>query len=179
MGVKRVNPNALKELERKIKELDSYTSKLGWFENAQEEDGTPSAYVASVQEFGSGKIPPRLGMRETVKEKRVPWTTFAKGAAKKVLDGTWSGRDAMLALAYQGHKDIYKRINSNPGPPLSDLTLALRKKREQGVKIAGSIVWETWRKLKEGEAVPLSTNTQTLVDTSRMLNNLDVLVENK
>lgn len=179
MGVKRDKPNAFKDLEVKLKELDGYTAKLGWFENAKEEDGTPSAYVASIQEYGSGKIPPRLGMRETKKEKQSVWKDFAKGASKKVLDGSWNGRDAMTALAYQAHKDIYKRINSNPGPPLSDLTLALRKKREQGIKVTGSIVWETWRKLKAGEAVALSTNTQTLVDTSRMLNNLDVLVENK
>lgn len=178
MGVKRDNPNAFKNLEIRIKELEGYTAKVGWFANAKEENGTPSAYVATVQEYGHGKIPPRLGLRETLKNKQDIWKDFTKGAAKKVLSGQWNGRSAMEALGYQGQKDIYKRINSNPGPPLSELTLALRKKRESGVKITGSIVWETYHKLQDGDNVPLSTNTQTLVDSGRLLNNLEVLVEN-
>ncbi len=177
MDVKRGNPNGFKDLELKLKELAGYTAKVGWFENAKEEDGTPSASAAVFNEFGHGKVPPRLGMRETVKKNAASWKDFSSKAAKQVLDGKWSGKDATTAIAYQAHKDLYKRINSNPGPPLSELTLALRKKREDGVKITGRVVGETAARLRAGENVALSKNTQTLVDTSRMLNNLDVLVE--
>lgn len=177
MDVKRSDPEAFQKLELKLKQLQGYTAKVGWFENAKEEDGTSSAAAAAYNEFGHGKVPPRLGMRGVVKAQSAAWRDFARGASKRIMDGNWTARDAMEALGNQGHKDIYKRINSNPGPPLSELTLALRKRREDGKLINGRVIGEIYAKLKAGESVPLSRNTQTLVDTSRMLNNLSVLVE--
>lgn len=176
-GVKRDNPNAFKQLEMKFKELASAQVKIGWFENDKEENGTPSAYAASIQEFGYKKIPPRLGMRETMDEKKSSWKDFSKAAAKQVLKGSYTGRDAMEALGNKAWADFYARINSNPAPPLSPLTLALRYQREQGKKITGTLVGQTAARLHAGDNVRLSSNTQALVDTGRLLNNLRVLVE--
>ena len=71
-AVKHSNPNAFKNLEVNLAQLGNSEAKVGWFENAKYSDGTPVAYIASIQEFGypEGNIPPRLGMRFTAASRK-------------------------------------------------------------------------------------------------------------
>lgn len=64
--IKRKNPGAFETLRSRIKELDGKVAKAGWFESSKYEDGTPVAYVASIQEFGAhinhpGGTPYKIG----------------------------------------------------------------------------------------------------------------------
>lgn len=53
--------------------------KVGFFPSSKYEDGTPVAYVAIIQEFGSPEqgIPPRSFMRTTIAEKQNEWQGVA------------------------------------------------------------------------------------------------------
>lgn len=51
--VKRENPQVFAQIENRIKELTGSQAKVGWFESARYENGTPVAYVAAIQEYGA------------------------------------------------------------------------------------------------------------------------------
>lgn len=129
MQVRRDNPKGVEKLLEQCLGLAGYESKVGWFENAKEEDGTQTAYVAAIQEFGvpSKNIPPRLGFRETAIKRKKSWRSVIEGASKQVLKGNMNGQEAMEALALAARGDLFKRINSNPLPQLSERTLAARR----------------------------------------------------
>lgn len=152
--MKQSNPNWAKEMTQLLDGLDSYEGKIGWFENAKEEDGTPSALVASAHEFGvpSKNIPPRLGMRETAAKKERSWRDIAEQLAKKVMEGTLEPKQLIETLVQVARRDFFKRINSNPGPPLKKKTLQRRRRRG-------------------------NTTETTLIDTHRMIEQLETKVE--
>lgn len=152
--MKQSNPNWAKDLTTKLDELEGYEGKVGWFSNAKEEDGTPSAYVASVNEYGypEGNIPPRLGLRETAAKKEVSWRTAAAAQAKKIMEGDAAPQSLVEMLVQICRRDFFKRINSNPPPPLKQATLDARKRK--------GIMHE-----------------RTMVATGRMIEQLDSKVE--
>lgn len=148
--VRRDNPKAIERLLEKTLGLTGYETKVGWFANSKEENGTPSAEVAAVQEFGNKKknIPPRLGIRETAAKREKSWRNGMKNFANSVLEGHMNGQEAMEALGLMARGDIFKRINSNPGPPLAERTLQARRRKGR-------------------------THTETMVDSGRMIEGLD------
>lgn len=152
--MKQSNPNWAKQLTLKLDQLESYEAKVGWFENAKEEDGTPSAVVAAAHEFGVPKrnIPPRLGMRETAAKKEKSWREAALFLASKVMEGSLAPKALVETLGAMAKRDFFKRINSNPGPPLKKKTL--QRRRRKG-----------------------NTTDTTLIDTHRMIEGLELKVE--
>ena len=56
-----------------IRDIQSKKLRVGWFDTARYQDGTPVAYVAAIQEFGHGAIPPRPFMRPTIAQQRQAW----------------------------------------------------------------------------------------------------------
>ena len=148
--VKRDNPKGIEKLLEKALGLAGFETKVGWFENAKEENGQQTAYVAAVQEFGSPakNIPPRLGIRETAAKREKSWRSFIGQAAEQVLNGSMSGEEAMEGLGLKARGDIFRRINSNPNPRLSERTLAARRRKGR-------------------------THTETLVDSGRMIETLE------
>lgn len=132
--VRRSNPNAFKNLEINLAQLGNSEAKVGWFENAKYPDGTPIAYIASIQEFGypDGNIPPRLGMRFTAAAARKKWRAESEILSKRVLEGKMSGHDSMQAIALLAEGDFVEHISSNPPPPLKPATLASRHRRGRG-----------------------------------------------
>lgn len=173
----QTNPNGFKNIEKALKQLDGYEAKIGWFDNARYPDGTPVAYVAAIQEYGHGPIPPRLGLRGVPDKHRDEWKENAAIISKRVLAGQMTGLKGMQLLAEAVQNDVLDRITSNPPPPLKPLTLAIRRQRELGKKITGSLVGELARKLDEGKYVPLSANTRALDDTNTLISHLDNKVE--
>lgn len=162
MGVKRSNPNWEKEFDLKLKQLSGNQAQVGYFSDAVYPDGTKVAYVAAIQEFGYGKIPPRLGWRFTTVAKKDDWRDTAKVLSKRVLDGKMTGRDAIELVGEKAKSDLLDHMTSNPAPPLKPLTLALRKMQQDGVKITGTLVGQTAARLNAGENVPLASNTHAL-----------------
>lgn len=154
MEVRRDNPKGIEKLLQQALGLAGYETKVGWFENAKEENGEQTAYIASIQEFGvpSKNIPPRLGFRETAAKRQKSWRDFIKGAATQVLEGRMNGEEAMEGLGLKARGDLFRRINSNPPPPLSEKTLAARRRKGR-------------------------THTETLVDSGRMIESLESKTE--
>lgn len=183
MAVKRSNARAFATLDAKLKELEGVEAKAGWptvQHYAMTE--TPVAYVAAIQEFGDGKIPPRPFMRPTVAAKGKSWITLLGQGAKAVINNQAEALQVMDAVAMKAAGDVGKTITEIQAPPLSLLTLMLRKwKREHpGERVTGTIVGEQAAKLKKGPP-DLSGMTPTemkpLVETRFMLQQLTGLAE--
>lgn len=154
---------ASKTLEQALAEMKQYAGKVGWFEDAKYLDGTQIAMVASAQEFGTGKIPPRSFMRTTSTEQAARWRAVAHDGAKKILDGKMTTKDAIERVCLQAVGDVKKKIASIMSPPLKPETVKARIKR-QG--------------LTKKKSLPI-TIAKPLVDTGEMLARLTHKVEKK
>lgn len=147
-------------LEQGARELSAVQGKVGFFESAKYPDGTPVAYVASVQEFGyaEGGIPPRSFMRTTAAEQGKNWTdAFGKGA-KAIARGTFTAHQVMDAVGQLAAGDIRKKISEITSPPLKDATIKARQRRYADKKTVGKLA-------------------KPLVDTAVMVNSVTNIVE--
>lgn len=173
------NPKAFQELNAGLKALDSKVVKVGWFESAQYENGTPVAYVASLAELGHGATPPRSFMRTTALAKVSDWFDIAARGANAVLEGNETVDDVLGALGVKIQEDIKDTIANLYSPPLSKVTLMARKYREEGRKVAGKQIGRFVRKVKENDYKDsdLSTNTKPLIETKTMIRTLTNVVE--
>jgi hypothetical protein len=129
--IKSANPKAFETLTNRLKELASFQTKVGWFEDSKYENGTPVAYVAAIQELGfpAGKIPPRPFMRPTVIEQKNAWSEATKVVAARVLAGKMTAQQAMDTLGGIAEGDVLKKIKSITTPPLKPSTLRARRAR--------------------------------------------------
>lgn len=133
----------LKEILAGLKDAET---KVGIVESLKYEDGTPVAYVAAIQEFGvpARSIPPRPVFRPTIAEKKESWKILMDKAAKKIGKGL-TAAEAMELVGLQAAADIRKSYSQLNSPPLSLVTLRLRKLKREGVKITGKTVGEVHR----------------------------------
>lgn len=163
-----------KDLLVALKGLEGVRGKTGYFETAKYEDGTPVAYVATVQEFGFKSIPPRPTMRPTAAEKGKTggaWATLFGKGAKAVLDGNATPIQVMESLALVAAGDVSKAIAALTDPPLSPLTLLARLyKRDMGQKIKSGKTLGTLSKSLDAGPPNLAglVSTKPLVDTGQM-----------
>ena len=178
----RVEGAGKAELEAAMRGIAQSRARVGWLESAKYPSGTPVAYVAAIQEFGSPKngIPPRPFIRPTIAQRMNAWRAMAKRGASAVLaDGAPPSK--MLGLvAEQARGDILKSIRNVTNPPLSPVTLVLRQWRKGGVKISGKSVGLAARLIKEGVINPFSvtpTGAKPLVETGYMIKTLVAVVE--
>lgn len=119
-------------LMRRLKEMadkvgDGGTLRTGFLENATYPDGTPVAYVAAIQEFGSPEkgIPPRSFFRTMIAAKQKDWPR-ALGALAKNND---YDIDKALGQMGEGIKgQLQESIREVDGPALSPVTLLLRER---------------------------------------------------
>lgn len=121
--------------------LKNAETKVGVIDAVKYEDGTPVAYVAAVQEFGVPRrsIPPRPVFRPTIAEKSDVWRAKMDQLARKLEQGT-STTEAMELIGMLAAGDIRKKYSSITSPPLSLVTLRLRKLKREGVKVTGKLV---------------------------------------
>lgn len=140
-----------------------YVAKVGWFETAKYEDGTPVAYIAAIQEFGSptNNIPSRSFMRTTIAEEKDNWMTLARSGAKAVLAGNETVRSVVEKIGMKAQGDIGKKITTIQTPPLKEATVNARRRR-----------------LATGNK-PSKTIAKPLIDTGFMLRTLASAVEDK
>lgn len=173
------NPNWANQINLQLAALEKVQGKVGWFESAKYEDGTPVAYVATIQEFGAPErsIPARPFMRPTQAEKSNEWRETAAALAKKMVVGVIEAADVMEMLTMKAESDVSKTIASIDSPPLSKITLGARKYRQDGKKVTGATIGEIARKIKEGTLDVSGVSTKPLNDTGYMISTLTHTVE--
>lgn len=186
--IKKAGPGK-KQIENLIGPGKNIQSKVGWFESAKYEDGTPVAYVAAIQEKGSPErsIPPRPFFRKTINDQQVKWKQTIKSEVKKVLKNQKTLFDVMELLGLMAAGNVQKTISKITTPPLSPVTILLRKYRKLGIKVTGKTVGEAHkvvnfigpRPKKDKSANISGVSTKPLVDTGYMLATLASITENK
>lgn len=159
-------------LIKNLEAIGGMETRVGWFaENTYPDGGPPVAYVAAIQEYGSGPIPPRPFMRPTIAEKTAEWKEKAAKIAKHVLSGIITAFAGMDTLGAVIEGDVRKKIESIDAPPLSPITLMARKYREDGKKVTGKTIGEIAKLISEGNGV-FSTQTKPLIETKTLIHSL-------
>lgn len=179
MKLTRSNPKAFATITNALKELSGLQGKVGWFESAKYENGTPVAYVMMLNEVGHGKTPPRPVMRPTAAENTKKWGETAVGAARQVVAGVLSGTGAMDIITTQAEGDVSKTIADLTSPALSPVTIELRamKKRNPDLKITGATVGIAAQRVKQPGYVTPNVSTKPLVDSGLAISTLTHIVE--
>lgn len=131
--VRRTGPG-FAQLKIVMADLHGVRARVGWFDSARYADGTPVAYVASIQEYGSGPIPPRSFMRTTVAEQSDKWMRQIAQGARAVMDGRFTATQVIETVGLGAASDIAKKIASITTPPLSPVTLQARQNDPTGDK---------------------------------------------
>lgn len=163
MKVIRTSHNGgLDGLRVALQDLEGVTGKVGWFKDAKYEDGTPVAYVAAIQEFGSpgNNIPPRSFMRSTQSDKINEWRQAAAGASRQVLNNKMQAVQAMELIGMKAEGDIREKISQIDSPALRPATIKARQRRYAEKGGVGNL-------------------TKPLVDTGRMITSLTSKAEQK
>lgn len=159
MQVRRTFGPAHARLEKLIADAKKKQASVGWFESAKYMDGTPVAYVATIQEFGYApkNIPARPFMRPTITAKGSEWKDIAKQGAKAVLSGSYTIDGLFEIIGQKAAGDIREAISKISDPALKQSTIDARKRRA-----------------KSGNA-----SVKPLVDTGHMIGTLTSIVEDK
>lgn len=142
--------------------ISDKVGKVGVFETSKYEDGTPVAYVAVIQEYGSAAqgIPPRPFMRTTIAEKTPEWQEIARRSAAAMLKGAMTGEQALELIGLKAAGDIRNTISKLTTPELKPTTVAARLRARVDKQTVGLL-------------------TKPLVDTGTLLNSVTNTVEAK
>lgn len=161
MAVKH-NPGVSVKLGALLDQVARKQLKVGWLESAQYPNGTPVAYVAAIQEFGSPAqgIPPRPFMRPTVEQQTAAWNNVAQQGAKAMLAGAMDAGGVMDMIGLKAAGDIAKTISKIQAPPLAPATIKARQRGYADQETVGNL-------------------TKPLVHTALMINSLTHIVEDK
>lgn len=145
-------------------------AQAGWFPTAKYEDGTPVAYVASIQEYGSpaNGVPPRPFIRPTVAEQRKAWVEAMAAGLKAAIRGDIQPEQVLEQVGMLMASDMQLAIERGEVAPLSPVTLMLRKWRREGRDISGKTVGEAAAAVAAGEDYSGVPNTP-LRDTGLMI----------
>lgn len=171
--VKGVKGSGAKKLELMIAGLKDQQAKVGFMESAKYEDGTPVAYVAAIQEFGHGPIPPRPFMRPTILREEKRWKDISEKAAK----ATYSTEKTLNLIGADAAGGIRQSISDVTTPPLSPTTLRLRKLKREGVKITGKTVGEAHAYANSPGADLSGVSTKPLVFDGILIGSVTHVVE--
>lgn len=134
MEIRRTsNASSIKKV---LEELGRKEIKVGFFESAKYPDGTPIAYVAAIQEFGHGPIPPRPFMRPAEQQNAAKWQKGIAAGVKSALNGSVTIEHALEQVGMVAAGDVRKAIKAVTAPPLADSTISARQRRLKGKKAA-------------------------------------------
>lgn len=126
MGVKLIHiPGGVTLAELKSRVMGGHVVKIGFPAGASEKDGTPSALVGAVHEFGSVSrgIPERSYLRSTMNEQMNKYIAMNKRTLRRVVTGVMTMRLALELLGQVASGDVKKKIRSGPFTPLSQRTI--------------------------------------------------------
>lgn len=134
--VRRTEGDARKKLDAAIKFLAENEAAAGWFDSSVYPDGTPVAYVAVIQEFGSPQqnIPSRSFQRLTIAEQKQNWAVLFAQGSRQVLNGKLTGKQFLDSFGLQVAGDMRKTISNITEPALADSTIAARASK-RGVDV--------------------------------------------
>lgn len=174
MKVQRKAGPGAEQLRVMLAGLSDKVARVGFFPSSKYEDGTPVAYVAAIQEFGSPTegIPPRSFMRTTAEAQRGAWQATARQGAQAVVKGNATGEQVLDTLGQLAAGDIRKAISDLTSPPLSQITIELRKMRREGRKITGKTVGEAAKATKSAFYQPVDSGApiaKPLVESAVLL----------
>lgn len=153
MRVERKPGPGAERLRLLVEGIGNKVGKVGFFPSSKYEDGTPVAYVATIQEYGypEGGIPPRSFLRTTVEQKQNEWAGIARNGAKAMLAGSMTGEDVLNLIGLKAAGDIRNTISKITSPPLAESTIAARLSARADKSTVGNL-------------------TKPLVDTGTLLN---------
>lgn len=148
------------------------TLRVGFLEGAKYPNGTPVAMVAAIQNYGAPRrrIPPRPFFTNMIADKKGEWPGAIAGLLK-------SGSSPKQALEIAGNAiagQLRQYIIKTNAPPLSKVTLMLRKMRHENpnIVITGRTVGEAARRVATGESTA-GVSTKPLIWSSHMINSVD------
>ena len=127
MTVRREGPGTAKVLAT-LEGLDGLEGKVGWFESAHYPGGTPVAYVATIHEFGTGRIPARPFMRPAVADHGGEWLELIGQGVKASMMGDPSPAEVLELVMLQAAGNVAEKIQSLP--PLDPKASAVTIKRK-------------------------------------------------
>ena len=134
---------------------DPSVLRVGFLENSTYPDGTPTALVAAVQEFGSpaNNIPPRPFFRNMIASKSKEWGPATAVLLKK---NDFNEAATLNTVGQVISEQLADSIIATNSPPLAAATIAAKSRSGSSAKSLGVL----------GPAKPL-------VDTGHMLNSVD------
>lgn len=115
--------------------------KVGIFESAKYDDGTPAAQVAFWQEFGTAKIPMRPFLRNAIAKNTRKWGDSVNTA----LIGTNDGEKALKMLGEIMRGDIVLSLTNLNTPPNAPSTIKQKGSSNPLIDtglLRSSISWE-------------------------------------
>jgi len=132
--------------------FEGKVAQVGFPKGLEYEDGTPVAYVAAIQNFGSpaAGIPKRPFIEPTIAEHKQAWVKLMGQGAKKVGDGSLTAFDVLDGVGRMAVADLQEEIASITEPELSPITVLLRKWRKEGRTITGKTVGEAAAAIADG-----------------------------
>ena len=95
---------------------------VGFPASAKEPDGTSTAFIAAVHEFGSEHVPERSFMRTSLEVNRNKRKALNEQNLKKVLNGGMSVDAALGHLGLMASSDIKEQIKNGSYAPLKEVT---------------------------------------------------------
>lgn len=121
------------ELRRAIRDLEQRQARVGFFEHSKYPDGTPAAYVATIQEFGyaEGNIPPRPFFRPATDGKAAHWAVLLGKGANAVMEGRLTVDNMLEQFGQSVAGAVQEAISAVNSPALSDATIAARQSRKK------------------------------------------------
>ncbi|CDG21064.1 Phage related-protein [Xenorhabdus poinarii G6] len=178
----------LTQLKSVYDELSKKQIKVGFFEHSKYPDGTSIAYVAAIQELGYGPIPPRPFFRPAMSENRTDYQALIQRAVNAAISGSLDINDGLNQVGAKVAGDVQMVIRSVNEPPLSMVTLLMRKRRKQpDFQAGGKEVGNAWLdanfvgpRSKSDKTLDISgVSIKPLVDTGLMLQAVTYAVEDK
>jgi hypothetical protein len=151
--------------------------RVGFLENATYPDGKPVAMIAAIQEFGApaAGIPPRPFFRNMIAKHQDEWPDgFATQLRETNFDVKATFDRTGAAIAGQLRQSI---VDTND-PPLSPITLMIRKMKGEGKTITRASLGEAARRVAAGESTG-GVSSKPLVETGHLLQSVDYEVKLK
>ena len=162
----------LDKLKVSIRELGKFKLMVGWLESAMYDDGTPVAGIAAVQEFGSPSrnVPPRPFMRPAISGSKSKWRKLVEKSAKSIIEEGDTAESAVEKLGLVAAANIKNEIVQGSHEPLSPVTIALRKHKNEGKEISGTFVGQVAAAIARGETGPGELGDQSFKNQDPLRN---------
>lgn len=148
--VKDVDFKVFDELKRRF--VGERIVRVGFPQGKTEADGTPTALIAAVHEFGSPErgIPERSFLRSGMRENQDKYVRLNKVNLVRILRGQLTVEQALSQLGEMAKGDVQQKIRSGDFAPLKQSTID-RKGSSKPLIDSGQMVQSVTYELGEGE----------------------------